>query len=162
MNKTSKAFFTAVIAASVACGSIPVSAAAGSQAAAVTQQQESKVITYAKSLMGTPYKAGGTTVKGFDASGFVQHVYGKYGYKLPRTSKDMYRTGIKTTKPVPGDLVFFDTKNDGKKAVTFVGIYLGNSKFIAVTLSKGVSIQKTTDAYWKSKYMGARKAPVKK
>ena len=161
MKKTSKALLTAIVAASVACGSIPVSAA-GNQAAAITQQQESKVITYAKSLIGVPYKTAGTTVRGFDASGFVQHVYAKFGYKLPRTSADMYRMGTKTTKPVPGDLVFYDTRNRTPKTVSFVGIYLGNSKFIGVTLSKGVSIQKMTDTYWKMRYMGARKAPVKK
>ncbi|KMY56131.1 hypothetical protein AC623_08990 [Bacillus sp. FJAT-27231] len=132
------------------------------QTAAVSQSQETKVITYAKSLLGVPYKANGTTVKGFDASGYVQHVYKKFGVKLPRTSKDMFKAGVKTTSLQPGDLVFYDTKNKTKKEVSFVGLYLGNQKFIAVTVKKGVSIQNMNDSYWKSKYMGAKKVSTKK
>lgn len=149
------------LAASVAFGAIPVAAEAV-QPAAVSQSQETKVITYAKSLNGVPYKANGTTVKGFDASGYVQHVYKKFDVKLPRTSKDMFKTGVKTTSLQPGDLVFYDTKNKIKKEVSFVGVYLGNQKFIGVTVKKGVSIQNMNDSYWKSKYMGAKKVPTKK
>lgn len=161
MEKTPKVFLATLLAASVALGSIPVTAA-GHQPASVTQQHENKIVSYAKSLAGIPYKAAGTTKKGFDASGYIQHVYQQFGIKLPRTSKDLFKYGEKTSSLQPGDLVFYDTKNKTKKEVSYVGIYIGNHKFIAVTVSKGVSVQNMNDKYWKEKYVGATKIPIKK
>ena len=115
-----------------------------------------KVAAYAKTLVGKPYKYGGTTEKGFDASGFVQYVYQKTAkVKLPRTVADQYKKGQKVAYKnlQPGDLVFF--KLDGKK-VSFVGIYLGKDQFIAAT-SKGVKIQQLGAKYWKPYFVsGAR------
>ena len=47
-----------------------------------------EVSEVAKRYVGTPYKAGGTTPKGFDASGFTQYVYKNAATKMtiPRTS----------------------------------------------------------------------------
>ncbi|WP_144561889.1 NlpC/P60 family protein [Neobacillus bataviensis] len=40
--------------------------------------------------------------------------------------------------------------------ISFVGIYLGDNKFIAAT-SKGVSIQSLTLKYWIDRYIGAKR-----
>jgi murein DD-endopeptidase len=124
--------------------------------ASVSWGQE--VTEVAKRYIGTPYKWGGTTAKGFDASGYTQFVYKKSAAKisLPRTSKDQYKVGKAIAKKnlKEGDLVFFNT--DGK-GVSFVGIYLGKNKFIAVTVSKGVSIQSMDSKYWKDCYVGAKR-----
>ncbi|WP_043933400.1 C40 family peptidase [Bacillus sp. EB01] len=124
--------------------------------ASVSWGQE--VTEVAKRYIGTPYKWGGTTPKGFDASGYTQFVYKKSAAKisLPRTSKDQYKIGKAVAKKnlKEGDLVFFNT--DGK-GVSFVGIYLGKNKFIAVTVSKGVSIQSMDSKYWKDRYVGAKR-----
>ncbi|WP_084374884.1 C40 family peptidase [Neobacillus soli] len=51
-------------------------------------------------------------------------------------------------------MVFFNTNG---KDVSFVGIYLGNNKFITVSVSKGVSIQPLDTKYWKDRYVGAKR-----
>ncbi|RHW39013.1 NlpC/P60 family protein [Neobacillus notoginsengisoli] len=124
--------------------------------ASVSWGQE--VTEVAKRYMGTPYKWGGTTAKGFDASGYTQFVYKKSAAKisLPRISKDQYKVGESVAKKdlKEGDLVFFKTNG---KDVSFVGIYLGKNKFIAVTTSKGVSVQSMDTKYWKDSYVGAKR-----
>ncbi|MBS4197654.1 C40 family peptidase [Bacillus sp. FJAT-49870] len=123
---------------------------------AAAQTKGDKVAAYAQTLKGKPYKWGGTTTKGFDASGFTQYVYAK-GVKvnLPRTSADQFKKGksvnLKDLKL--GDLVFY--KTDGK-SVSFVGIYVGKQQFIGAT-SNGVKVQSMNLTYWKSKYVGAKR-----
>jgi murein DD-endopeptidase len=123
--------------------------------ASVSWGQE--VTEVAKRYVGTPYKWGGTTPKGFDASGFTQYVFKKSAAKisLPRTVKDQYKTGkaVQRKELKEGDLVFFNTNN---KNVSFVGIYLGKNTFIAST-TKGVRIQDLNLKYWNDRYAGAKR-----
>jgi murein DD-endopeptidase len=117
-----------------------------------------EVTAVAQKYVGSPYKYGGTTEKGFDASGFTQFVYKKAATKLtiPRTSATQYKFGkVVSQKTLKiGDLVFYATGDKGK--VSFVGIYNGNSTFIGAT-SKGVKVVKMSDKYWKDKYIGAKR-----
>ena len=112
----------------------------------------------AKRYVGDPYKWGGTTPKGFDASGFTQYIYKKAATKMtiPRTSASQYKIGkaVKQNELKQGDLVFYATGQKGK--VSFVGIYNGNGKFTGVT-SKGVKVVKMSDKYWKERYIGAKR-----
>ncbi|SFC64693.1 NlpC/P60 family protein [Bacillus sp. OV322] len=106
---------------------------------------------------GKPFKWGGTTPNGFDASGFTQYVF-SHSYaklKLPRTVKEQYKMGSPVQKKTlkEGDLVFF--KIDGKN-VSFVGIFLGQDQFIAAA-SKGVSIQSLSLKYYSERYAGAKR-----
>jgi murein DD-endopeptidase len=125
--------------------------------ASVSWGQE--VTEVAKLYKGAKYKWGGKTPKqGFDASGFTQFIYDNSAadIKLPRTSKEQYKVGKTVSKKnlKEGDLVFFNTNSKG---VSFVGIYLEKGNFIAVTVSKGVSIQNMNSKYWKTKYVGAKR-----
>ncbi|WLV24457.1 C40 family peptidase [Aciduricibacillus chroicocephali] len=163
MKITKKTIIAAVAATSLTIGAIPAYAATPAKtvkAPTAQQQKDSKVVTYAKSLIGTPYKKDGTTKKGFDASGYVQHVYAKFNVQVPRTIKDIYKPGKNVKKPQQGDLVFFDTKNKKPREANFVGIYIGNDEFIAVTVNKGVSTQSLKADYWKKAFLGAQKAPT--
>ncbi|MBT2659122.1 C40 family peptidase [Bacillus sp. ISL-18] len=116
-----------------------------------------EVTAVAKRYVGTPFKWAGATPKGFDASGYTQYIFYKSAakLKLPHSSKDQYKLGKPVVKSnlKEGDLVFFNTNG---KDISFVGIYLGNNKFIAAT-SKGVSIQSLTLKYWKDRYVGAKR-----
>ncbi len=124
--------------------------------ASVSWGQE--VTEVAKRFMGVKYAAGGTTPKGFDASGFTKYVYKESAAKinLPRTAKDQYKVGtaVKQQDIREGDLVFFNTNG---KDVSFVGIALNKESFIGVTVNKGVSIQSLKTKYWKDRYVGAKR-----
>ena len=114
------------------------------------------VITVAKNYIGTPYKYGGTSPKGFDCSGFVSYSYKKVGKSLPRTTAGMYKKGKKVKKSdlKKGDLIFFETY---KKGASHVGIYIGSNQFIHSSSSKGVKVDKLSNSYWKTKYYGAKR-----
>lgn len=107
-------------------------------------------------VVGTPYKWGGTTIQGFDCSGFIRYVFNQFETKLPRTSKSQAQVGTKVDKHElrPGDLVFFNT--DGK-GISHAGIYIGEGKFAHSSSSRGVSISKLSDSYYEKRYVTARR-----
>ncbi|MGE8203248.1 C40 family peptidase [Heyndrickxia sp. NPDC080065] len=151
-----KSHILAVILSSFVLAISLILAPFGSSASAAKASKGNQVVTYAKTLEGKPYKYGGTTPKGFDASGYTQYVFKKsVKVSMSRTTVDQYKKGTSIDKKnlKAGDLVFF--KADGKK-VSFVGIYVGENQFIAAT-SKGVKTQSLTTKYWKDSYVGAKR-----
>ncbi|WP_088189135.1 C40 family peptidase [Desulfosporosinus sp. FKA] len=117
----------------------------------------SDIIDHAVSLVGKPYIFGGTTLKGFDCSGFTQYVYAGSGISLPRTSYAQYASGdsVSESNLQPGDLVFFSTYSKG---ASHVGIYIGGGKFVhADNPKKGVTITNLSDSFYVKNYLGARR-----
>ncbi|MFX3622923.1 MAG: SH3 domain-containing protein [Ectobacillus sp.] len=113
------------------------------------------LISYAKSLAGVPYVWGGTTPRGFDCSGYIYHVYSKFGYSFGRTSVAGYWNSLaKTSNPQPGDLIFF--QNTYKPGPSHVGVYLGNGSFIQAG-DNGVAIASLSSSYWKNHFLGYAK-----
>jgi lipoprotein Spr len=103
---------------------------------------------------GTRYSLGGTTKDGIDCSGFTQIIIGNlYNIQLPRTAQEQYNkcNKIKDEELQEGDLVFFHT---GGRAISHVGVYLKNNKFVHASTSQGVMISDLTDSYWSIKYKG--------
>lgn len=126
--------------------------------ASATINYGEEVAAVATKYVGSPYKYGGTTPKGFDASSFTQYVYKNAATKMsiPRMSANQYKTGkpVNKSELKAGDLVFYATGTKGK--VSFVGIYNRNDTFIGTT-SKGVKVVKMSDKYWKDRYVGAKR-----
>lgn len=126
--------------------------------ASATINYGEEVSQVSKRFVGTPFKYGGTTPKGFDASGFTQYVYKNAATKMtiPRTSALQYKTGkaVKQNELKQGDLVFYSTGT--KWQVSFVGIYNGDGTFTGAT-SKGVKVVKMSEKYWKDRYVGAKR-----
>ncbi|WP_084137469.1 C40 family peptidase [Paenibacillus pasadenensis] len=116
----------------------------------------SELIDSVDEVIGTPYKWGGTTVKGFDCSGFILHIFNQFDVKLPRTSKSQAEVGNKVDKEElrEGDLVFFNTSGRG---ISHAGIYIGEGKFAHSSSSKGVTISKLSDDYYEKRYVTARR-----
>lgn len=124
---------------------------------AVLTATQKEVLRTARSLIGIPYRFGGTTPKGFDCSGFIGYVYQKAArLSLPRTTEALTRTGrpVSPNELRPADLVYFEIEEKSFHA----GIYIGGGKFIHAPSSKGkVNIQRLDLDYWRSRYRGARR-----
>lgn len=90
-----------------------------------------KIIAEAMRYIGTPYVWGGASPKGFDCSGFLYYVYGKYGINLPRVSADQARFGRKVglNELRPGDFVAADAspRNNG---ADHIAIWLGGGRIL--------------------------------
>ncbi|MGM0769135.1 MAG: C40 family peptidase [Pseudomonadota bacterium] len=105
---------------------------------------------------GTPYRYGGTSVNGFDCSGFILTAYEEgLGKQLPRTTSQMLARGNKVSPAniQPGDLVFF--RIGGKEQ--HAGIYMGDDRFIHASTSVGVTQSSLTGYYWKGRFTQARR-----
>ncbi len=103
-----------------------------------------------------PYKYGGTSIKGFDCSGFVQFTYKKVlDIGLPRTTGLMLKEGkgIKKTQLKIGDLVLFRTS----KRYRHVGIFMGNNLFMHVSTKKGLMKSSLNNPYWLKHYLASRR-----
>lgn len=106
------------------------------------KNKRKKVVEYALKFVGNPYVWGGNSLThGVDCSGFVQQVYKKFGYSLPRTSREQSKVGKKiTTKNLQkGDLIFY--YEEGTTTVGHVALYIGNKKVVHASNPKdGIKI----------------------
>lgn len=108
-------------------------------------------------LRDLPYRFGGNGRTGIDCSGFVQRVFREFAIDLPRSAREQYLLGTPVEKNHlrQGDLVFFRTY---AKFPSHVGIYLGDNKMVhASTRSRKVVISDITQAYYKKRYIGAKR-----
>jgi len=117
----------------------------------------SSLLAYAKSMQGVPYVWGGTSANGVDCSGYIYHVFKKFGHNISRQSVAGYWSSLpKTSSPQPGDLIYF--QNTYKAGPSHMGIYLGGGSFIQ-SGDKGVAIASLSNSYWNSHFLGYTKAP---
>ena len=118
-----------------------------------TNSKINNILKLANAQIGKPYRWGKTGPNSFDCSGFTSYVYkNSVGITLPRTSVAQSKTGTKISKNnlKTGDLVFFNTSGRG---VSHVGIYIGDSKFIHASSSKGIIISNLNSTYYKNKFI---------
>lgn len=126
----------------------------------VSHKDDLRLYTEAVKWLGTPYKYGGNTLAGVDCSGLVHNIYKTvYDIHLERKAEDIYKKNcrkIPTNSLMPGDLVFFDTKNNRRK-VNHMGIYLKDKVFLHASSSRGVVLNKMDEKYYrKSLVKGGR------
>ncbi|RKD27531.1 Cell wall-associated hydrolase, NlpC family [Caminicella sporogenes DSM 14501] len=122
----------------------------------------SKIIAFAKSNLGKPYIYGSSGPSSFDCSGFTSYIFKHFNIKIPRTSKEQAKIGVKVSKAnlQPGDLVFFDTSGRNNGIITHVGIYIGSGKFIHASSgkrAKKVVISDLNEGFYKKKFVTARR-----
>lgn len=122
------------------------------------------MLKFAKKFIGTPYVFGSKGPKTFDCSGFTSYVFKNFGYPIASQSGLQYGLGKKVARNnevQAGDLVFFQGRS-GRGGVGHVGIAIsadpvsGEITFIHASI-RGVKISKTTEPYYASRYIGARR-----
>lgn len=114
-----------------------------------------QLISIATAQLGTPYVWGGSSVGGFDCSGYIYYAFNKAGIKLPRTNTNGYDArSYDISNPQVGDLVFF--ANTYKPGISHMGIYLGNNNFIHAGGDR-VQITSLSDKYWGKHFDGFKR-----
>jgi cell wall-associated NlpC family hydrolase len=120
------------------------------------------VLNYAETFIGCRYGYGSCGPNTFDCSGFVRHVYGKFGVDLPHgsgTQGDICKT-IKLKKVKPGDLLFFSGRKVSGNKIGHVAIVKevdgDQIKMIHATVQAGVIIEELEKSeYFKKRFIKA-------
>lgn len=123
------------------------------------------LVKKAHEYLGTPYRFGGRTPKAFDCAGFALYLYRQFGHSLPGWSGAQARLGVEvsdTRNLQPGDLVFFGGRHQ-TKTVGHTGIVVdadertGVFRFIHASTGAGVIVSRSTEPYYKQRYITARR-----
>lgn len=125
--------------------------------------QVDAIINYAKKFLGVPYRYGGTTPSGFDCSGFINYIFGNFGFDLVRTSYGLAELGttVKLSDVQPGDLMFFKGSNVNSTQVGHVALVIEVTpeaiKFIH-SANSGVRIDNfKTSQYYIQRYVKTKR-----
>jgi cell wall-associated NlpC family hydrolase len=121
----------------------------------------SELVSFARSLKGTPYKYGSTDPEqGFDCSGFVTYVFNHFGIRVPRPSVDFTFVNhtIDIKKAKPGDLILFTGSDSIPRIVGHIGIVVSNHKgdliFVHSTSRDYIGVTETPlTKYYQDRYI---------
>jgi cell wall-associated NlpC family hydrolase len=147
-----------LLALAAGCASAPNRATvAASGSTRPTAELGAQAAGYAMTMVGKPYKYGGSSPSGFDCSGLVMYSYRQAGLALPHSTDKQRATSrpVKVADLRRGDLLFFN--QEGKKH-GHVGIYVGGGKFVhAPSSGKSVRSDRLDNPYWKKHLTEARR-----
>ncbi|NEU08138.1 C40 family peptidase [Flavihumibacter sp. R14] len=125
--------------------------------------QPEEVLSYARSLIGIPYKYGSIDPnEGLDCSGFITTVFNHFQINVPRSSKDFtnveHPVSLKNSKP--GDLILFTGTDSTKRQVGHMGIIIENDgraiNFIHSTSGKADGVTITPlNSYYEGRFVTA-------
>jgi len=116
----------------------------------LTAEQEAQMIELARSALGVPYVYSGSSMSGFDCSGFTRYIYKTmFGITLPHSSKEQcLSSGTALVKPFSlsamkvGDIICFDWSSPSG-VCDHVGLYIGGGQYIHASSSKGMVVEST-------------------
>jgi len=127
-----------------------------------------RLLEYAASFLGTPYRYGANGPKRFDCTGYTRYVFKHFGYdELSRSAKDQARDGREVDLSdfrnlQKGDILLLGSRHN-PKVVGHVGIFIGldtlhnDPKFIHAS-NHGVRYSSIyTESYYANRLLGARR-----
>jgi cell wall-associated NlpC family hydrolase len=120
-----------------------------------------ELVSYAKSLIGIPYKYGSIDPSaGFDCSGFITYVFNHFNIAVPRSSIDFTEvsTEINLVDSKPGDIVLFTGTDSAVRHVGHMGIIVSANgsevEFIHSTSGKANGVTVTPlNKYYQGRYV---------
>jgi cell wall-associated NlpC family hydrolase len=116
------------------------------------------ITSYAKRFLGTRYRAGGRSAKGFDCSNFTSFIMQHFGYKIPSgSSQATHGERVEFEKVRKGDLLFFGykSKKGGSYRVSHVAMVTsdeGEDMHFIHAARRGITIDNLESSSWKSYY----------
>jgi cell wall-associated NlpC family hydrolase len=144
----------ALAAASAGCAGSPVAPVADAPRRVAVEPRSTDaavggaIADVAMGMVGTRYRYGGTDpLEGFDCSGLVYYAYEQAGYRVPRTSQELFRAARKISvgDADPGDIMFFQDQTK----LSHVGIYLGEGLFVHAPASgQNVAVDSLASPYY--------------
>lgn len=122
------------------------------------------IMDEAMSHLGARYRSGSKGPSAFDCSGFTSYVFGRQNMQIGCSSRDQYAHNIpiERSEMQRGDLVFFTSPGSGH-GVGHVGIVVDvdplthSFSFIHASSSGGVKISNSSEGFYSSRYIGARR-----
>ncbi|MEY4322791.1 MAG: hypothetical protein RL410_572 [Actinomycetota bacterium] len=112
----------------------------------ITNKKIRKVISWALSRVGGPYRIGAAGPRAFDCSGFTMTAYKQIGVSLPHWSRAQpgATRSISRKNLRPGDLIFFF-----RGGIRHVGLYIGGGKMVhAENYRTGIRISSIDETYY--------------
>lgn len=130
----------------------------------VVNKQVEGMISFAKTLLGTPYRYSGSTPSGFDCSGFISYVLGNFGFSFGRSSYTIAEFGktVRLAEIQPGDLMFFKGRNANSSQIGHIAMVIevneNEINFIHSSTSRGVVIENfKTSKYYIPRFVKAKR-----
>jgi cell wall-associated NlpC family hydrolase len=126
------------------------------------KNKRDSIVTFAKSLLGTPYLYAACTPDGFDCSGFIYYVYSKFNIKISRSSYTIAEEGfeIDSSEARKADLIFFRGTDIDDPKIGHIGIIISEGdepiEFIhssSNTKNNGVIITKLDSGHYRERYV---------
>jgi len=121
------------------------------------------IVAYGLKLMGTPYLPAGITHNGFDCSGFIYHVFKKYGVDLPHSSALLAAEGesIDLNQVEKGDLLIFTGTTVTNRTPGHVGVVITGPgqpiEFVHASSVGGVKVSKVAGTGYEKRFLQARR-----
>lgn len=120
-----------------------------------------ELVSFAQTLLGIPYKYGGSNPKlGFDCSGFVNYVFKNFHFPVPRSSSAFSKHGerILLEKASLGDIILFRGTNPKTKSIGHIGIIISKTgepiRFIHASSGKTQCVTETLlDARYQKRFI---------
>ncbi len=139
-------------AAAVAAFSLLVACVGPAPALEAGDAIQVRAVHNALAMIGTPYRYGGASPRGFDCSGLVVYSFARAGARgLPRTAAALEQRArpIALSALRPGDLLFFRLAG---ARTSHVALYVGDGAFVhAPSSGKRVERVALDHVYWSTR-----------
>jgi NlpC/P60 family len=116
------------------------------------------VTSFAKKFLGTRYRSGGRSTKGFDCSNFTSYIMERFGYKIPAgMAQATHGEQVPFEKTRKGDLLFFGykSKKGGNYRISHVAMVIsdeGEEIHFIHAARRGIVIDNLESPAWKNYY----------